>query len=71
MECHPPPLFTTDQDARTRGRYLDVGTPPALPLRLEQQELGPGGFAPPSLVPGESYPFNRTFLFISYDGMRS
>jgi hypothetical protein len=48
--CHPAPLFTLDQDPQTRGRYLDVGTPPALPLRLELQDLGPGGFAPPALV---------------------
>ncbi|MFL5357352.1 MtsA protein [Archangium sp.] len=47
--CHPAPLFTLDQDSRTRGRYLDVGTPNALPLRLEQQDLVPG-MAPPSLV---------------------
>ncbi len=49
IACHPAPLFTTDQDAATRGRYLEVGTPNALPLRLEQQDLVPG-FAPPSLV---------------------
>ncbi len=47
--CHPAPLFTLDQDPRTRGRYLEVGTPTALPLRLEQQDLVPG-VAPPSLV---------------------
>ncbi|WP_239470897.1 MtsA protein [Archangium violaceum] len=47
--CHPAPLFTTDQDPRTRGRFQEVGTPNALPLRLEQQDLVPG-FAPPSLV---------------------
>ncbi|WP_375771152.1 MtsA protein [Archangium gephyra] len=47
--CHPAPLFTLDQDPRTRGRYLEVGTPNALPLRLEQQDLVPGA-APPSLV---------------------
>jgi hypothetical protein len=49
IACHPAPLFTTDQDPATRGRYLEVGTPNALPLRLEQQDLVPG-FAPPSLV---------------------
>ncbi len=49
LACHPAPLFTTDQDPKTRGRYLEVGTPNALPLRLEQQALVPG-FAPPSLV---------------------
>ncbi|TSC33724.1 MtsA protein [Corallococcus sp. Z5C101001] len=47
--CHPAPLFTLDQDPSTRGRYLDVGTPIALPLRLAQQHLVPGA-APPSLV---------------------
>jgi hypothetical protein len=47
--CHPAPLYTTDQDAATRGRYQDVGTPNALPLRLEQQDLVPG-MAPPALV---------------------
>jgi hypothetical protein len=49
LECHPAPLYTLDQDAATRGQYLDVGTPVALPLRLEQQDLVPGA-APPSLV---------------------
>ncbi len=49
LECHPAPLYTLDQDAATRGKYLDVGTPVALPLRLEQQTLVTGA-APPSLV---------------------
>lgn len=49
VACHPAPLYTTDQDPETRGRYLDVGTPNALPLRLEQQDLVPG-MAPPALV---------------------
>jgi hypothetical protein len=49
VECHPAPLYTLDQDPATRGKYLDVGTPIALPLRLEQQTLVPGA-APPSLV---------------------
>jgi hypothetical protein len=48
--CHPPPLYTLDQDAATRGRYLEVGTPPVLPLRPEQQDKLPGGFGTPSLV---------------------
>jgi sugar lactone lactonase YvrE len=47
--CHPAPLFTLDQDPATRGQYQDVGTPIALPLRLEQQHLVEGA-APPSLV---------------------
>lgn len=49
VACHPEPLYTLDQDAATRGQYLDVGTPVALPLRLEQQDLVTGA-APPSLV---------------------
>ncbi|WP_369945888.1 MtsA protein [Vitiosangium sp. GDMCC 1.1324] len=49
VACHPAPLFTLDQDSKTRGRFLEVGTPNALPLRLEQQSLVPG-FGPPSLV---------------------
>ncbi len=49
VTCHPAPLYTLDQDLETRGRYLDVGTPVALPLRLEQQDLAPGA-ATPSLV---------------------
>ncbi|MBZ4400249.1 MtsA protein [Myxococcus sp. AS-1-15] len=49
VACHPAPLYTLDQDAATRGQYLDVGTPVALPLRLEQQDLVVGA-APPSLV---------------------
>ncbi len=48
--CHPAPLFTTDQDAATRGRYMNVGTPSALPLRLEMQNQFNKGFAPPSLI---------------------
>lgn len=47
--CHPAPLFTLDQDPSTRGQYQDVGTPIALELRLEQQQLVAGA-APPSLV---------------------
>jgi len=50
QSCHPPPHFTTDQDPSTRGRYLDVGTPEALPLRVEMQELVGRGMAPPSLL---------------------
>ncbi|NOJ96057.1 MtsA protein [Corallococcus coralloides] len=49
LACHPTPLFTLDQDPSTRGQYQDVGTPIALPLRLEQQHLVTGA-APPSLV---------------------
>ncbi len=48
--CHPPPLFTLDQDLATRGRYLKVGTPEALPLRLAQQQLVDKGAGTPSLL---------------------
>lgn len=51
VACHPAPLYTLDQDAATRGQYLDVGTPIALPLRLDMQDLRLGA-APPSLVGG-------------------
>jgi hypothetical protein len=47
--CHPAPLYTLDQSPETRGRYLNVGTPMALPLRTQQQDLVPGA-APPSLM---------------------
>lgn len=50
IECHPPPQFTTDQDATTRGRLHDVGTPITLPLRLDQQDTKPYLLPPPSLV---------------------
>jgi hypothetical protein len=49
MTCHPAPLYTLDQDPQTRGKYLEVGTPLALPLRKELQELVPGA-APPALI---------------------
>lgn len=48
--CHPPPLFAADQDPSTRGRYANVATPAALPLRLEMQNLLNKGFAAPSLI---------------------
>jgi sugar lactone lactonase YvrE len=48
--CHPAPLFTTDQDPVTRGRYLDVGTPKLFPLRTKWQELHFVGAAVPSLL---------------------
>jgi hypothetical protein len=50
VRCHPPPLFTTDQELTTRGRFLDVGTPRAFPLRLGDQETGFRGVGVPSLV---------------------
>ncbi|WP_224242080.1 NHL repeat-containing protein [Hyalangium gracile] len=49
VACHPAPLYTLDQEPATRGKYLEVGTPIALPLRLDQQELVPGA-APPALI---------------------
>ncbi|HEX8698465.1 MAG TPA: MtsA protein, partial [Myxococcaceae bacterium] len=49
VTCHPAPLYTLDQSPETRGQYLDVGTPKALPLRIEQQDLVPGA-APPALM---------------------
>jgi DNA-binding beta-propeller fold protein YncE len=48
-ECHPGPQFTADQDPRTRGLAHDVGTPMALPLRMQWQEAPPGPHAVPSL----------------------
>lgn len=50
VECHPPPHFTTDQDAATRGRFIDVGTPRFMPLREAQQNTRFEGFGTPSLV---------------------
>ncbi|MCC6809086.1 MAG: MtsA protein, partial [Deltaproteobacteria bacterium] len=47
--CHPPPLFTLDQDASTRGRAFDVGTPRAFPLRAHMQDTSIDRFPPPSL----------------------
>jgi hypothetical protein len=37
VECHPPPVFTVDQDEATRGKLFDVGTPEAIALRPELQ----------------------------------
>lgn len=48
--CHPPPTYTTDQDAATRGKHLDVGTPHLMPLRSELQDATFKGFPPPSLL---------------------
>ena len=47
--CHPAPLFTTDQDGPTRGRFLDVGTPRGLPVHPEWQDLAIRDFGVPSL----------------------
>lgn len=48
--CHPAPLFTTDQDAATRGKMYDVGEPTALALRPEQQDMTAYPVPAPSLV---------------------
>lgn len=48
--CHPPPHFSGDQDARTRGRFFDVGTPVMLPLRLEMQAFREELLPPTSLA---------------------
>jgi hypothetical protein len=56
-ECHPPPMFTVDQDEATRGKLYDVGTPEALALRPELQTLDPIQRPPASLVGiGDVYP---------------
>lgn len=50
-ECHPPPHFTADQSPDTRGRLDQLGTPLALMLRPELQDLEKNfGQPPPSLV---------------------
>jgi len=48
--CHPPPAFTADQSPATRGVLMDVGTPIALPLRTEMQDMIMTGMPPPSLL---------------------
>jgi len=50
IRCHPPPLFTTDQELSTRGHFLDVATPRAFPLRTELQETVFRGVGVPSLI---------------------
>ena len=56
-ECHPPPMFTVDQDEATRGKLFDVGTPEAIALLPELQTLDPIGRPPASLVGiGDVYP---------------
>ncbi|HXX29153.1 MAG TPA: MtsA protein [Myxococcaceae bacterium] len=49
-ECHPAPYFTLDQWPKTRGQYLDVGTPHLLPLRPELQDSTYVGMPPPALA---------------------
>jgi hypothetical protein len=48
--CHPPPLFSTDQDAATRRRFLAMHSPAHLPLRTAQQDLRFSFRTPPSLL---------------------
>ncbi|MCK6551316.1 MtsA protein [Myxococcota bacterium] len=49
--CHPPPAFTGDDDPKTRGTLHVLGTPKAIPLRPELQDLAPEhGHPPPSLM---------------------
>ncbi len=50
LACHPPPQFTLDQDEKTRGQLLKVGTPLMLPLRPEHQDPMDPGWPPASLV---------------------
>lgn len=50
VRCHPPPHYTLDQDPKTRGKYLDVGTPHLMPLREPMQNPHFEGFATPALV---------------------
>ena len=63
VRCHPPPLFTTDQDLSTRGHFVDVGTPRAFPLRTADQETVFRGVGVPSLVGGwDVFPMLTTGL---------
>ena len=63
MRCHPPPLFTTDQDLSTRGHFIDVGTPRAFPLRIGDQETVFRGVGVPSLAGGwDVFPMLTTGL---------
>jgi DNA-binding beta-propeller fold protein YncE len=49
--CHPPPHFTGDQTPATRGSLHKLGTPMALQLRPELQDLEKDfGQPPPSLA---------------------
>jgi hypothetical protein len=50
VRCHPPPHYTLDQDAKTRGKYLDVGTPRLMPLREAMQNKHYEGFGSPALA---------------------
>ena len=48
--CHAPPHFTADQSPATRGLLHDVGTPIALPIRMELQQAKPTKLPVPSLI---------------------
>jgi DNA-binding beta-propeller fold protein YncE len=48
--CHPAPYFTLDQDAKTRGQYLDMTTPHLLPLHPELQDATYLGMPAPALA---------------------
>lgn len=48
--CHTPPMYTTDQDEATRGRFHDVGTAVSMSLRDDMQEIDPYDLPVPSLV---------------------
>ena len=48
--CHPAPMFSTDQDEKTRRRFMKVGTPPQLDIRVDQQDVSFVHRTPPSLV---------------------
>lgn len=49
--CHPAPHFTSDQHSQTRGQNFYVGTPWALSLRPELQDLArPVALPPPALL---------------------
>jgi hypothetical protein len=61
--CHPAPVFTTDQDPTTRGKFIDVGTPHLLPLRAGQQEDRFRGVGIPALIGGwDVFPMFATGL---------
>jgi cytochrome c peroxidase len=63
LRCHPPPYFTTDQDPRTRGKFLDVGTPHLFPLRPDSQEDFFRGVGVPALIGGwDVFPMFTTGL---------
>jgi cytochrome c peroxidase len=50
ISCHPGPHFTSDQDLKTRGKYLDVGTPHLASIREDLQDPLFRGFGVPALV---------------------